>query len=88
MAYEFRVVEVNVPDCDCDILLLFPRNRQKMTIQVRPSNADLNYAGSLDILLPEEQPVTMFLGEDMEPAEKVGNKEHVRTTDQITMELP
>lgn len=59
-------IEVDIPDSDFDVNLRFPSG-EIVVIQVRPSNADKNYAGSLDIILPRNQSVCTFYGDDMSP---------------------
>jgi len=80
---------IAVPSHDCDIVLEFPGGKQ-MTIQCRPSNADTNYNGSLDILLPNNTCVCCWKGQDMEaaPQAKGKGRSHERMADQLVMELP
>jgi hypothetical protein len=78
---------VILPDCDCDVILVFPSGKQ-MEIQCRPSNADEGYNGSLDIVLPEDMPVICWEGEDMKPASQIGDQPEYRRVRQIVTELP
>lgn len=88
MTYQFKVEHVKVPKCDCDIVLEFPCGKE-LTIQCRPSNADRNYNGSLDIILPENDVVTCWIGDDMKDAPKAkGCRAHERLAKQLVMELP
>ena len=59
-----------------------------MTIQARPSNADVNYNGSLDIILPDDQCVTNWKGDDMEAAPGIKGQAHTRKAKQLVTELP
>jgi hypothetical protein len=57
-----------IPHNDCDVVLKWPGG-QTVTIQIRTSNADIGgYAGSLDIILPDDMPVTCWQGDNMEPS--------------------
>jgi|GEM_PF-5610523 len=94
---EFRV---ELPRWDADVIIVFPGG-EEMVIQARPSNADVNHNGSLDIILPTDQVVTAWKGDDMEhaPARAVFAKityperedremDHVRVAKQLAMNLP
>lgn len=87
--YKFTTKSIKLPKYDCDIELTFPSGKT-ITIQSRPSNADTDYDGSLDILLPDPQTVTCWQGDDMEPAPAYDKKNtHIRTNvSQIVLELP
>ena len=61
---EFRV---ELPKWDADVVIVFPGG-EELVVQARPSNADVNYNGSLDIILPTDQVVTARKGDDMEHA--------------------
>jgi hypothetical protein len=78
---------VVAPDHDFDVVIKFPGGKN-LTIQARPSNADINYNGSLDIILPDDDNVTCWRGDDMEPSVQVGNRPEVRLAKQLVMELP
>lgn len=79
---------VLMPKEDCDIVLVFPGN-EELVIQARPSNADNGYNGSLDIILPTEDVVTNWQGEDMEPAPQWHQGgAHERLAKQLSTELP
>lgn len=66
--YEFSTLEIEVPKHDFDVVLRWPGG-QEITIQARPSNADVNgYAGSFDIILPDDRAVSCHEGDDLEPA--------------------
>jgi len=84
---KFSTIDVDVPEHDCDIVLKFPTG-EIITIQARPSNAETDYNGSLDIILPKDQPVTNWLGDDMAPSPKVGKTQCCRLAKQLVMELP
>lgn len=86
MSNNFKEIAVDVPTCDCDITLRFA-NGECVTVQCRPSNADVNYNGSLDIILPKDQAVTCWQGDDMASAPEHG-AEHIRLAKQLVMELP
>lgn len=80
-------IRVVVPEKDCDIELVFPGG-ETLTIQCRPSNGDVNYNGSLDILFPHPTNITCWIGHDMKPApkQKKMGQEH-RVAEQIVTEL-
>jgi hypothetical protein len=84
---EFTEQTVKIPANDHDVHIIFP-NGKEITIQVRPSNADVNYNGSLDIVLPENQAVTMWYGDDMEPAPQLPGHPEIRSAKQLVMEMP
>lgn len=80
--------EFTAPDHDFDLNIKFPSGKV-VSIQARPSNADDDgYNGSLDIVLPENQPVTNWLLERMEPAPLVDNLPECHNAGQLGMELP
>lgn len=55
-----------LPENDFDLTIVTPTGKT-ITIQSRPSNGDgPNYAGSLDIILPQDEWVTCWKGENME----------------------
>ncbi|RDJ34917.1 MAG: hypothetical protein DWQ19_08770 [Crenarchaeota archaeon] len=66
--YKFTTQTVKMPENDCDVILQFPSGKEVL-IQARPTNAEEDYDGSLDIILPEDMPVINWQGDDMEPAE-------------------
>lgn len=79
---------------DCDLIIVFPGGKT-MTVQVRPSNADCGgyrkqpYNGSLDIILPKNQRVICWKGDDMKDAPAAsGRREHERLAKQLVTELP
>jgi hypothetical protein len=80
-------IKVVMPDRDVDIMLCF--GGQIVVIQARPTNAEENYHGSLDVILPEPKLVTNLVGESMK-ASYAPNKgrPHERYADQLVMELP
>jgi hypothetical protein len=81
---------VNVPEGDCDVILNLPSGKQ-VVVQLRPSNADTNYNGSLDIILPEDTLVACYIGDDLEPAPEaqlMRGRKHERRAKQLVMELP
>jgi hypothetical protein len=64
---------------DKDVCLVFP-NGQEITIQYRPSNADgEDYLGSLDIILPNPQPV-IVVDDQLQPTDNPSK--------QIILEIP
>lgn len=73
---------------DSDVVLRFPSGKE-ITIQVRYSNGDVNYEGSLDIILPKPTLVTNWVGVDMEPAQAPNpERQHERTGSQLVLEIP
>lgn len=87
--YRFETYDLKVPEFDCDIVLNFPSGKS-IAIQCRPSNADTGYNGALDIIVPEAQIVTLWTGNDMDPAPAFKkNNDHIRTgVNQIVLEIP
>ena len=84
----FKRIPVRVPNCDCDIVLQFPCGKA-IIVQCRPSNADEGYEGSLDIVLPEDQTVTCWEGDEMKAAKQVSRgQSHIRRAKQLVLELP
>ena len=80
-------INVDVSENDCDVVLRF-RGGKEIIVQCRPSNADVGYEGSLDILLPENQVVTCWEGDEMQPAKDVRGRPHIRIAKQLVLELP
>jgi len=85
MTFEEKVIIA--PDHDFDVVIKFPGDKD-VVIQARPSNADIDYNGSLDIILPDNGNVTCWEGDDMKPSRQVGNQPETRWTKQLVMELP
>jgi len=86
--YKFTEHPVLVPNHDCDVVLVFP-NGETLTVQCRPSNADENYNGSLDIILWDNEAVTCWEGDDMKVAPPVSKgSQHERLAKQLVMTLP
>ncbi len=77
---------IPVPETDSDIVIVFP-NGKELLIQLRPSNADINYSGSLDIILPENTVVTCFK-DGLEVAPQVLGSPCTRFAKQLVCELP
>ncbi len=84
---KFKTINVNLPNHDCDVILKFPFG-QVVYIQARPSNADVNYNGSLDIILPQDTAVTNWQGDDMQPAKQTKGHPERRIAKQLVIELP
>lgn len=80
--------KIHLPEADCDIVLVFP-NGEELELQHRPSNADVDYNGSFDIILPHNTPVFTYLGDNLEPSKcaYVG-QEHMRRCKQIVFAIP
>ena len=88
MRFEEKLVVM--PNHDCDVVLEFPGG-DRVVIQARPSNADVDYNGSLDFILPGNQGVTCWVGDDLEPAPQLNPgkaRQHERIAKQLAMELP
>lgn len=86
----FKEIVVQLPKHDADVVIEFPGGEQ-LTIQARPSNADVDYNGSLDIILPTDQAVTNWRGDDMEPAPEFhpeGQHPETRYAKQLVTDLP
>jgi hypothetical protein len=88
MDYKFTEIHHQVPDHDCDFIINFPGGKQ-LVIQLRPGNAYGDYNGSLDIILPYNQPVACFKGDDLEEAKPIESDlpNHLYAK-QIIAELP
>jgi len=84
---KFKEINVNVPKHDCDVVITFPGG-ETLTVQLRPSNADVNYNGSLDIILPRDQWVTNWEGDDMQPAKGARRQACTRYAKQLVTDLP
>jgi hypothetical protein len=88
MKYKFTTQTVKMPKHDSDVELIFPGG-QKIVIQARPSNADKNYNGSLDIILPKDDDICIWEGNDMQPSKMgITGEQHERVGKQIVIELP
>lgn len=85
---KFATYHVDIPEHDCDLELRLSSGKM-VVVQFRPSNADRNYNGSLDIILPENTCVTNWEGDDMQPALAAGpGRLHERIAKQLVLELP
>jgi len=83
--YKFSEQRIEVPEHDNDIILVFP-NKKELVVQSRPTNADEKYNGSLDIILPDNDTVTIWKGDDMDEADVKGNSSYFGK--QLVTELP
>lgn len=85
---QFKEIRVEVPKHDCDVIVVFPGGKE-LAIQLRPSNGDIGYNGSLDIILPLDSVVTNWRGDDMEPAPQFGaDCPEIRIAKQLVTDLP
>ncbi len=85
---QYGHMAIDVPDIDYDITLRFPTGKE-IEIQTRPSNATETSRGSLDIILPTDQAVTCWEGDDMQPAPAYDwPMDHVRIAKQLVLDLP
>lgn len=85
---EFKEIVIDAPSHDCDIKINLPSGKS-VTVQLRPSNADVRYNGSLDIVLPDKQLVVCWEDDDLTSASAPEPKrQHERLTKQICTELP
>lgn len=85
---EFKEITVDLPPHDCDVLIKFP-DGQVLTVQARPGNAAENYNGSLDIILPKQQLVATYAGDDLaKSAARDQARPHERFAKQIVTDLP
>jgi hypothetical protein len=83
----FSEIVVEAPNHDCDIVIKI--GGKDLVLQLRPSNADLNYNGSLDIIFPQDNLITCWEGDDMKDAPAPNeNRQHERIAKQIVAELP
>lgn len=86
--FKFTEKRVKVPKHDCDVIIELPGGKE-LTIQLRPSNCDVGYNGSLDIILPDDDIVVCWKGDDMEDAPAVDESlPNQRIAKQLVIELP
>ncbi len=71
-------IELDNQETDIDVVL---PGGQLIQLQFR------TLSPSIDICLPEECGVTNWQGDDMEPAEAVGDKDYVRFAKQLVVDL-
>ena len=83
----YRQIIVDVPKIDCDVMSKLPGGVDWIQVQLRPSNADTNYNGSLDVILPRDQAVTCWYGDSMQPSQSTDDP-NTRIGKQIVTELP
>lgn len=83
----YRQIIVDVPKIDCDVMIKLPGGVDWIQVQLRPSNADTNYNGSLDVILPRDQAVTFWSGDSMRPSQPTGDP-NTRIGKQLVTELP
>ena len=86
MNYKVTEIHQEAPDHDCDFIINFPGGKQ-LVIQLRPSNAALDYNGSLDVILPYSMNIGCYKGDDLEEADVLGQPNHLFAK-QIIAELP
>lgn len=86
MNYKFTEIHQEAPDHDCDFIINFPGGKQ-LVIQLRPSNADEDYNGSLDFILPYNMNIVCFKGDDLQVADVVVSPNNLFAK-QIVAELP
>jgi hypothetical protein len=86
---DFVVKRIEVPDMDCDVILVFPSGNE-IEIQSRPSNGDGgDYNGSLDIILPHNLHITCWEGDDMTPSKAIRpDHPETRLAKQLYTEIP
>lgn len=84
---QFSHHRFEAPKGDFDLTIVFP-NGKELLIQARPSNADVDYLGSLDIIFPDNQAITCWEGDNMKPAKGVRGAPEGRIAKQIVTELP
>lgn len=88
MKHTYTQRTIKVPEIDCDFFLKFPSGKV-VQIQCRPSNADVDYNGSLDIILPDNQYVINWKGDHMAPSKASSKKiPYERFAKQLCTELP
>jgi hypothetical protein len=85
---KYQEIRVELPKHDADVVIVFPGGKE-LTVQARPSNADVDYNGSLDIILPDDQLVTAWQGDDMEDSVAPDeSRQHERRAKQLVTDLP
>jgi hypothetical protein len=85
---EFSNLRICIPTHDCDVAIELPGGKE-ITLQFRPSNADVHYNGSLDIILPDNDIVSCFEGDDLKKAETPENcRPHEKLAKQLVCTLP
>lgn len=76
---------------DCDVRIVFPGGKE-LLIEIRPSNAEEDYNGSLDIILPGNTCVECYKWSDVyKPAKPINDnrhQQHIRIAKQLVAELP
>lgn len=82
----YRQIIVDVPKIDCDVMIKLPGGVDWIQVQLRPSNADTNYNGSLDVILPRDQAVTCWSGDSMRPSQPTDDP-NTRIGKQLVTEL-
>jgi hypothetical protein len=95
--YEFSEFRIPVPKHDADVIIVLPGGKE-IKVQLRPSNADVHeddrgkpvpYNGSLDLILPDDDLVMVYEGDDMQPSDAPdADLPHARTAKQLVTELP
>lgn len=71
---------------DIDIDLVF-ESGAVITLQHRPSNADTDYKGSFDVILPDDTIVNAYTG-DLAPSRSVEGADYARICNQLVLEIP
>ena len=89
MMPKFKTIQVQLPKHDADVVIVFPGG-DKLLVQARPSNASEDHNGSLDIILPRDECITCWRGDDMEDAPMMvgGTGAHERLAKQLVTVLP
>ena len=84
---KFKEIRVELPPHDADVVIVFPGGPE-LVVQARPSNADRDYNGSLDVVLPADQLVTMWEGDDMATSKAPNEaRQHERVAKQLVTTL-
>ena len=89
MMRTYQNFDIEAPTHDFDVTIRFP-NGKTVQVQARPSNADVNYNGSLDFILPDNACVTCWIDDDMRDAPPFNGEDrpHERLAKQLVTELP
>lgn len=83
----YRQIVVEAPKIDCDVMIRLPGGLDWIQVQLRPSNAAEGYNGSLDVILPKDQAVTLWSGDSMQPSVATADP-NTRVGKQLVTELP
>jgi len=86
MPYKHSDFCVDIPNHDCDVTIKLNSGKE-ILVQIRPSNADGDYNGSLDVILSENLVVLCYEGDNMENSKApFSDRQHERFAKQMVIE--